>query len=743
MEILCFCAGVAFFYTKSFYPLLAVCIAVFLKPNWFMPLCFLIAMIWGGMHQWWIAEQNMPEALVLAKARIEGQIVSIPIVSPGKTQFQFALTRLNDQAVKTTVLLSCYNKCPSFKAGQFWGFQAKLKRPANLGNPGAFDLLNSLKGRHLFWTGYLNPRYAQRLGEAKASENLLALREHLAERLKKMMPDSESLAVIQALALGVTANLDKAQWDLFRHTGTTHLMVISGAHIGLVAGLCCWLMKWIWSRFYRLPLLIPATQVAAFVGFIMALVYSLLAGFAAPAQRALIACFFLLLKNFFSSRFTAWQSWRYALLAIVCYEPHVILLPGFYLSFIAVATLLLASNRSVSRGFKKAIYLQAACLFGLMPLSLYWFSYGSINGFLANLLAIPWVGLVIVPLSLITTFIVQGIEVPALMLPVQGAIELLLFYLRWIDSFSAVNLTISFSQLWQPLALMLVLMLWILFPLRAIYPALILLTLAACFPVPLRIKEGDARIDIVDVGQGLAIVVNTANHSLVYDTGMKFYRGGDMAVMALIPLLNYYGINKLDKIVISHPDLDHRGGLPSLEEKYPAAELVVDKPGFYQRGHSCHHYPAWSWDQVSFRFLAIAGKFRDKNNGSCILQIENKAGRILFTGDIESKGEDYLVKTFSEALASQVVVIPHHGSKTSSTPHFIRKIAPQYAVISAGFDNRFHFPHQQTLDTLKKQNIQIYNTIDCGMVSFVLDAREKKLKPSCYKRKLRDWFYFK
>lgn len=736
MEILAFFAGIDFAYTKSIYPLLLIFAALFLRAHWSLVIWFLTAILWVLFHQFWIADRGMPEQLVIAKALLQGRVTSIPAISPGKAQFQFAATSLDNKPVQVTLLLSCYQRCPIFKLGQVWQLQAKLRKPANLGNPGSFDYVSSLDARHIHWTGYikLKPLPPELLEQRTHPERLLTLRNKLADSMAQLMPKGHVLGILQALTLGITFNVDKQQWDLFRRTGTTHLMVISGSHIGLVAGLTYWLIKWLWSRASRLCLYWPAIQVASIVAFCMSLAYALLAGFAAPTQRALVACFFLFLSHFLSQRFTVWQAWRYALLAVLLFEPHAVLMPGFYLSFIAVAILILVTQRFPFKGVKQVFCLQLACLLGLMPLTLYWFSYGAVNGMAANLLAIPWIEFVIVPLALVTMLVTQWLALPVLVMPVYWATEGLLYYLRWIDSFAWLNLDFSFTQLLSPLALMAAMGLLLLLPLRTILPAALVLGLAGLFPAYPRVKEGDAWIDVLDVGQGLAVVVNTARHTLVYDTGVKFYKGGDMGKLAIIPYLNTLGITKLDKVIISHPDLDHRGGLPSLQANYPIGELVVDQVAFYKQGTTCHHYPAWQWDGVFFRFFTVVKAFKDKNNTSCVLQVSNKKGKVLLTGDIEKAGEEDLLGTYGKQLRSTVLVVPHHGSKTSSSAAFIQQVSPQYAIISAGFDNRYHFPHQQTINTLQKNKVKIYNTADCGMVTIKLDQESSGIKFSCYNR---------
>nr|HAT8714008.1 DNA internalization-related competence protein ComEC/Rec2 [Legionella jordanis] len=732
MEILCFFAGAAFFYTNSALCLLLM-FALLFKPSSAYPICFLAGLSYCLVHEWLIADQGMGnKALkVMPKVFIEGEIVSIPTATEAKSQFQFRVVKLDRQPASAIVLLSCYNHCPKFHLGDRWRFQAKLKKPQNLGNPGHFDYVAWLRMHHINWTGYIKSQAMTRLAGARGL-SLLALRQHFAHSASALMSHESSLGIFEAISLGLTSHIDKTLWDLFRRTGTTHLMVISGSHIGLAAGLSFWLMRWFWTRSARLCLFYPAPQAASFVALIVALAYSLLAGFGAPTQRALLTCFFMLMKNFLSGRFSVWQAWRYALLSALLLEPHDVLSPGFYLSFLAVACLILVNQRFAVQGIKKVILLQLSCLFGLLPLTLYWFSYGALNGFAANLLAVPMVELFIVPYSLAGLFLIQFWQCPWILWPIDVGIKVLLGYLGWIDSFSFINLQFSFNDILPVLSLMLTMFLALFFPIRPVLPAIAVLFLASLWPGKQRLAEGEAAIDVVDVGQGLAIVVRTANHNLVYDSGMKFYKGGDMANLAIIPYLEWVGVKSLDAIIISHPDLDHRGGLASLEEKYPGVQLLSNEVSFYRHGLNCHDYPPWTWDGVYFQFLPINERFPDKNNRSCVLKISTENGQVLFTGDIERLAEHYLLMTYGDHLKADVLVVPHHGSKTSSSKEFIGMVAPKYAIISSGLDNRYHFPHQKTLDTFNEKGIIWFNTSSCGMFSVRLGNKEAELKPKCF-----------
>ncbi|WP_242604466.1 DNA internalization-related competence protein ComEC/Rec2 [Legionella gresilensis] len=723
----------ALIYLKSGYSVLFLLIAFLLQAPGRIIYWFFLGIFWSLTHHWWLVDRGMPAAKVIEKASLVGKVISIPTVTESKTQFQFRVQQLNGNPVKTTILLTCFNHCPTFKIGQLWQLRVKLKQPENLGNPGHFRFRERLLAEHIHWVGYLKPSQQQLLQEDNLNY-VSTFREYLASKLAILLPESVSLGIIEALTLGLTNHIDKTQWDLFRHTGTAHLMVISGAHIYLVATLFYNLIYWLWRQVGYLSLYRPAMQPASLGGLIMAFSYALLSGLGIPAQRAITACAVLMLRYFSKRYYSSWQAWRFALLIILIIEPHAVLLPGFYLSFIAVAILIIASQRINYRGFKQIVALQVACLIGLLPFTLFWFSYGSINGLLANLIAIPVVGYLIVPLSLLSLMVSLWVTEPWVLWPVDSLIKGLLIFLKWVDKLTFLNLNFALPEFYTLLALVISIVIIFLLPLNKLRIGAGILLCAGLLPKYPEVNFNQARLDVLDVGQGLAIVVRTARHVLLYDTGMKFYKGGDMGQMAIIPYLNKHGIKKIDKVIISHPDLDHRGGLPSLEEKYGQVDLLVDNPKFYQGGENCHDYPAWQWDGISFSFLPIHLTDHSKNNSSCVLKITTPVGSALLTGDIEVAAEDYLIRHFAEQLPSDVLVVAHHGSKTSSSQKFIKLVAPKLALISAGFDNRYHFPHQQTLNTLAQYKSTILNTIDYGMISIVFNLQKQGITTKCYKQ---------
>lgn len=734
MEIFCFLIGILYVYTHNFYLPLATLAVFFITPRYPIILLFILGILLACVHQWLVLPKGIPDVSVIPHALLQGTIASIPVQNPNKTQFSFAIEKMNDHPAQGLLQLAWYNKTPPLHAGQVWQFMAKIKKPRNFLNPGSFNYVNALSTRHISWTGYIGSSHNKLLTDTRSQFNWLQLREHLGNALTRLAPNQQTAGVTEALTLNLTTHISQDDWSLFRRTGTTHLFGISGEHIALISGLFTLMLRWLWSRSVRCCLFAPAITVASIGGLIIALLYAFLAGFAPPVQRALIGCLFYTIYCLGKQRFTPWQVWRYALFGVLCLEPHAVFMQGFYFSFLAVACLLLTQQRWRLKGYKGNLALQLSCLIGLMPLTLYWFSYGSINGFIANLFAIPLVGLLIVPLALITMLVSSFTWSWLLMKPLAWLIALLFKGLIWTEHLAAINITWSINSIALVLSLMGALLMWVLLPVKPFKYLGLLWLLIPLFPPRTLIHQGEALIQVLDVGQGLAVTIQTKNHVLLYDTGDQFFRGSDLGTMVILPFYQAIGIKAVDKIVISHPDKDHRGGLKSVESGIKVSELLVNNLSYYDHGLNCHDYPEWQWDGVSFRFLPIRKLFNDKNNSSCILQVSNSMGRVLLTGDIEKIAEDYLVRTYGNQLASDVLIVPHHGSKTSSSYRFLLEIAPRYAIASLGFDNRFHFPHAKTLASMNALGIPFFRTDECGMIEVMLPAKGEIKRPTCQKR---------
>lgn len=733
MEIICFYLGVLFYYTTNNDLLAVVFILVFIHPRLLSLLLFGCGIFLATIHQSLYSSHGMPPVSTIPSAVIEGSIASIPQVNAHKTQFVFSLARYNNQPAKGLIQLAWYNNAPSLQAGQQWRIMVKLKKPKNFNNPGSANYERTLSTRHIDWTGYVRNFNNQLLQEKNLSYQWVAFRSHLNAKLGHIAPDEKTAGLLEALTLNTTTHISQAQWELFRRTGTTHLFGISGEHIALISGLFFFLIKRLWSSCPRCCLRIPAVYIASTCSLLAATGYAFLAGFAPPVQRALAGCFFYTLYYLGKQQFSAWQIWRYALLIVLCIEPHAVFMQGFYFSFLAVACLLLTQQRWRLSGYKAKLALQISCLIGLMPFTLYWYSYGSINGFFANLFAIPLVGLLIMPLSLLTLCCSHFQWVWIIVKPLSWLTTILYQGLIWTEHLEFLNIQWAINDFQYVLAFFGGLLLWVLLPTKPFKSLSLLCLIVPFFPHQSEIHPGEALIHILDVGQGLSISVQTAHHVLLYDTGDQFFQGSDLGKMVILPFYKTQYVKKIDALVISHPDKDHRGGLKSIEEELPVTQLIVNDPGFYHRGLSCHEYPPWEWDGIYFRFFPTQKRFKNKNNDSCILQIKSSKGRILFTGDIEKEAEQYLVETYGSQLSSDLLILPHHGSKTSSSYRFLIEVNPIFAIASLGFDNRFHFPHQQTITSLQKLGIGFYRTDECGMVQIKFPFDKNLNQPQCYR----------
>ncbi|WP_058474751.1 DNA internalization-related competence protein ComEC/Rec2 [Legionella quateirensis] len=731
MEIFCFYMGILYLYTFNHFLPAITLILFYITPRYPIPVFFLMGITLAWTHQWMTAPHGMPDKAVLPDAVIVGTVASIPVTSSDKTKFNFKIERLNNHPAQGLIQLTWYNKAPIVHAGQLWQLSVKLKKPRNFLNPGSSNYVRTLSARHIFWTGYIRSGGNQLINE-NSTVNWLQLRERLGAALTRRAPDERTAGILEALTLNVTTHINQEDWELFRRTGTTHLFGISGEHIALISGFVFLILRWLWSRSVRCCLLAPAISIASIGGFGIALLYSFMAGFEPPVQRALIGCFFYTLCCLGVQRYTIWQVWRYALFGVLCLEPHAVFMQGFYFSFLAVVCLLLTQQRWGLRGVKGNLALQLSCLIGLMPLTLYWYSYGSINGFIANLVAIPLVGFLIVPLALITLAISSFSWSVLLMHPLSWLVSLLFKMLIWTEHLAGINILWSLNSIVSVLSIMAALLVWTVLPVKPFKYLAIIWFLIPFFPYKEVIKQGEAIIRVLDVGQGLAVSIHTRDHVLLYDTGDQWFQGSDLGKMVVLPYLTDLGIKKIDKIVISHPDKDHRGGLKSIEAEIKVDQLIVNTPQFYHRGFNCHNYPEWKWNGVHFRFFPIHINSKDTNNNSCILQVSNSISSILLTGDIEKTGEDYLVRTYGDQLASDVLIVPHHGSKTSSSYRFLLETAPKYAIASLGFDNRFHFPHNKTVENMNNLIIPFYRTDECGMVQMILPAKGTLKKPSCF-----------
>ena len=665
---------------------------------------------------------DLPSALELVDLEIVGRVDSLPDAGSPYPQFEFAVTQAAP-GVPSRVRLSWYDTDARPQPGETWRLTVRLKRRSGFANPGGFDYEAQLLRQQIGATGYVRENASNTRLAAASGAPLLRVRAWLAQRIASATGEDPALGILQGLAVGETGAMSAQQWRVLAATGTTHLMAISGLHISMVAALAAWLggslARWPSSQRLRLT----AIHGQVIFGLLGAVGYSMLAGLSVPTQRTLAMLCIAFLVRAGHRVFSVGNALGLALLAVLLIDPFAPLAPGAWLSFGAVAAILMAASGmrghdGIIRSFTRT---QLAVTIGLLPILLAVFGSVSLISPIANALAVPLFTLVLVPLVLAGTSLAAA-WVPAgapVLKTAAGLLHLSWPAFEWLAGVPAAlwhfpDLPWPFYAALSASAAMLIL------------PGVIAMRLAAasvCLPIllwrPSTPGEGEFRLAQLDVGQGLAGVVHTRTHTLVYDAGPAFRSGRDTGELVVIPYLFSQGVRKIDVLMISHGDMDHRGGMNSILRSMPVARLLggpsvaADDAGMLQR---CGRGQSWTWDGVRFEVLHPTAAFYERDNdSSCVLRIIGSGGSALLTGDIQSDGEAALAAT--GLRHTDIVVAPHHGSRTSSSEPFVAATAPSIVVFSAGYRNRWGFPRQEVIDRWAAHGAAAFSTADGGAIT--------------------------
>jgi competence protein ComEC len=617
------------------------------------------------------------------------------------------------------------------RAGERWRFAVRLRRPHGGVNPHGFDYEAWLLERGIRATGYV--RSPGKRGEGEVPQRLDdlvyrfpylvdRLRENARARMLAALPGRPYVGVLVALAIGDQQAIDPAQWQLFARTGVSHLMSISGLHVTMVAGLFAGLVSFGWRRSEALALALPAQKAAAVAGFVGAFAYCLVSGFAVPAQRTLYMVGVVAAAMWLGRASSASRVLAAALVAVLILDPWAVLSPGFWLSFAAVAVIfhVSAGHTATPHWLAQWGRVQWAVTVGLAPLLLVLFRQVSLVSPLANAIAIPLVSFVVTPLALLGA-----------VLPLDWPLALGHALLEAM--MAALGLLAGLpSAVWQqhapvpwtvPLALLGIA--WLLLP-RGVPARWIGAVLAAPMFVvlPPAPGAGELWITVLDVGQGLSVVARTEKHVLLYDAGPAYNAFADSGSRVVLPYLRGEGVERLDALVVSHDDRDHSGGAGSVVEGIPVgllwSSLSDDHPLRSEGppGRSCAAGQRWEWDGVAFEFLhpGTEGASGRANNRSCVLRIAAPGGRVLLTGDIERAAERELLRRVPELLPAEALLVPHHGSATSSSPEFVEQVAPRYAVFTVGYRNRFGHPREDVLERYREAGSALLRTDSAGAI---------------------------
>jgi len=725
---------------------IGIIVVAFLLP-WRQPACrFLAALIIGCCWSLVWASSSLDHRLAKSfesqPLRVQGRIIGLPQYHGDKLQFYLrpismhkekdSVLLVEAEHLPRKIKLSWFHSREKLQSGEFVDFTVKLKRPNGFMNPAGFDYETWLFANGVDAVGYVKQRHPiAELANSKQFGDLLdSLRQSVYGKLRNSVVGFDNAGLIAALVVGERSNITTAQWRLLQNTGTNHLLAISGLHIGLVATMMFFVARRLWSRL-NLTQLLPAQRAAALAALLAALAYASLAGFSIPTQRAVIMVSVILLAQWRQRPMLPSQGLASALVLVILLNPLNVLQMGFWLSFLAVASLMYSlSARQRGLGtIRRWLLPQVAVFLGLSLFLLHQFGQIPVLSPLANVVAIPWVSFITVPLSLssLPFLWLSPTLAHALLALSDLSLSALQHFLAWLDSAQWLLHIPLGDSLWPWLSAgggLLLLLLPSGVPLRA---AALCLFLPLLFQSPRHLNDGQFRVTFFDVGQGLAVLVATRSHVMVYDSGPRFGKNFDAAQAVILPMLRQMGYSKIDRLLLSHHDIDHMGASDSLLRHYTVDQVLttwVDS----ERGlvNNCKENQHWSWDQVEFTILHPPDGFsttESDNNHSCVIRVSSAGHRLLLTGDIETKVEKALLRRYGVSdLRADVLLVPHHGSKSSSSTAFIDSVSPNWAVASCGYRNRFGFPKPKIVERYLQRGIAFLGTSHYGALTFLFDG---------------------
>lgn len=821
-KIVAFCAGLSGLNFLPVLPsvslllqMLAGAVLVCFRFRSLVPLFLFIAgLSWGVFFSHQRLEHRLSPALEGAPLRVSGLIKSLPEKSHNQVSFLFKVNCLNTVATWATQVKPSRTEClrgpevirlswyqtppPGIEVGEAWLLDVKLKRPHGFANPGGFDYEKWLFSQNIGASGYVINQGLHKQLPAGVLDSLGPLsalfaqvnqwRQHIAQSIDASTVSSEAKVFLRALTIGDQRGIQSAQYDTLAQTGTTHLLAVSGLHVSLITGLVYFISRLFLKWMPGLPQRFMAQKWAVVSSFIVGTFYCALAGFSLPTFRAwiILLCFSAYFLN--EKQQNPWNSYFISLLLVCVLQPTAVLEASFWLSFMAVAVILLLLTARVrpkanpDRGgpvqAKTTVYLhstgrwlqadwrmQWGLFIGLLPLLLVLYGQLSLISPFFNMIAVPFVSWVVVPLALMAV----------LMLPLLPLDSNFMFYLagQGIDLFWQIAQSLAaypdlvlflpgIDSLVGTAGLILTCVLCLLpknFPGRwlgffLILPALseVLIdrgvseTLLNVRSADVGREQGDMDLIVMDVGQGLAVVFATQHHLLVYDTGPPLGPEMDAGAVVLAPFLRQAGFNTIDKLVLSHNDDDHTGGANSLMRKIIVKELVAwpeTVRSFSQSRLStlsgvedCKVPQYWQWDGVNFllfSWLSFGHEANSDNNSSCLLKVWSESFSILVPGDIEKTIEYRLVDDFSRwaqdkkypfDLTAELLIAPHHGSATSSSQYFIDAVSPEQTIFSAAYRSRFHHPNAGVVKRYERNKISHFTTSESGALFYRLRSKK-------------------
>ncbi len=701
----------------------------------------------SGLHATVALARQLPPALEQHDLSVRGQVLDLPQPGERGTRFDFRVDDALDLPAPLRgrrLRLNWYDDFDQrpwqarprdrLHAGSRWRFSVRLRAPRGLRNPGGFDSEKQALLDRIAATGYVRDSAGAR--QLAPAAGIDAWRERMSARIASAVATPTS-RFVRALALVDTRGLADTDWEALRAAGLTHLIAISGFHVCLVAGFCALLAALAWRLFPALGRLVPRVQAAAVACVFGARGYAAVAGFALPTLRTVLMIAVVVGARLLRRAQRGVDALALAAIALLLADPLSLLSAGFWLSFAGVAWLLWCLPQGAARSWGGRLRdfagAQAVATIGLLPFGVTLFGQASLAGPLANLLAIPWWSLVVVPLALAGTALEAlhaGFGAWAWR-AAAWAFDRSWPLFEWLAHGPLALLWLPEAR-WFALPLALLGGVWLLLP-RGVpgKPLALLLWLPLLWPDPQLPAPGEVELEVLDVGQGLSVLVRTAHHDLLYDMGPAVPDGFDAGERVAVPALHALGVRRLDAAVVSHGDNDHAGGFPALVRAFPpAVAFTPDGAPPLPRGRPCLAGTTWTWDGVRFRFLHPPRWFPYLDNeAGCVLRIEAGGHAALLMADVGEVIERRLLRKVPHALRADVVVVGHHGSRNSSTPAFVASTGARLALVSAGYGNRFGHPHPEVVARWRAAGADLRVTFDDGAERVRLAATGVTLSP--------------
>lgn len=692
---------------------------------------FLVGLVLFGL-----AANGIVNSRLLPEYSGDSIVVTVRIVdfaAATGSSVSFAVEPLSDARLPSHIRLSWFEPPVTLRLGDVWQLELRLRRPRGSVNPGVFDYEAWLFRERIGAVGYVAGSHRNHLISSADLGVIDRVRQRFVDRVSVLRP--ESAGVLAAISVGARHLITAEQWDRYARTGTSHLMAISGLHVGLAAGAAYVLASLISGLLFRGG---NHHAQATVFALIVAVSYALVSGLAIPARRASLMIAFVAMSVLRRRQVCPLTVVAAACIVITVSTPLASMAPGFMLSFAAVLVLIWLTQRLGSRlngtltdrlvfSIRQLGIVQGLLLLGLLPLTVLIFDRIAFVAPVVNLIAVPVFSLVTVPFTLAGLLLDGQLQVVGD--PALAVAAISLEYLEKLIALAAEipgaghTLPAVTGSAWILLFLPLI---WVVLPPG--WPGRHLALIGVVGLVlhqPPRPGYGCVAVDVLDIGQGLAAVLQTQAHTVVFDTGPAFRSGSSAAETVILPYLSHKGISRIDKLIVSHADLDHSGGVGALLTGLDVEEILVGEPleGQERVQTFCNAGENWQYDGVAFSFIyPQQDAHREGNDASCVLLVEAGDHQLLLTGDIERPAEQQLIQDDMLGRVNAVVV-PHHGSRTSSTVPFVRALAPNLAIVSAGYDNRWGFPKEDVVARWVGVGARVLETSTSGAIGIRLCER--------------------